>query len=129
MTVKNRRQPQPDLIDHKMRVGTSCGKGPAMLRRLAILMSLLAALIVGATMVARADMMTPCPMMDHSGGTGDADYPMPCAGLCVSLPFAAPNEASSTVHDSLDRAAHLAPIYSFAVTGRDPPPPFHPPRV
>jgi hypothetical protein len=106
-----------------------CGNRTAMLRRFAISISLLAALIVGATTIAHADMMTPCPMMDHSGGTGDADYPMPCAGLCVSLPFAAPNEASSTVYYSLDRAARLAPTYSFAVTGRDPPPPFHPPRV
>jgi hypothetical protein len=99
-----------------------------VLRRAAFTLSLLATLVVGATTVARAGTMMPCPMMDHSSGT-DADYPMPCAGLCVSLPFAPPNEASSTVHGSLDRAARIAPFYSFAVTGRDPPPPFHPPRV
>jgi hypothetical protein len=100
------------------------------LRRVAFALSMIAALAVGATPFARADMMTPCPMMDHPSGTDDAGYPMPCAaGLCVSLPFAAPIGAASTVHHNLDRAERIAPIYSFAVTGLDPPPPFHPPRV
>jgi hypothetical protein len=90
------------------------------LRRVAFALSMIAALAVGATPFARADMMTPCPMMDHPSGTDDAGYPMP---------FAAPIGAASTVHHNLDRAERIAPIYSFAVTGLDPPPPFHPPRV
>ena len=101
-----------------------------LVRRVALAVLMLAALSVSTGAVMRADVMMPCPMMDQSGGTDDADCPMPCAaGVCVSLPFAAPSGASSTVHHDLDRAERITLIYSFAVTGRHPPPPFHPPRV
>ena len=101
-----------------------------LLRRIAFILSMLAALAVGATTLARAEMMIQCPMMDHAGGTDDVGYPMPCAaGICISLPVAAPDGVPSTVHHELDRAERIASIYAFAVTGRDPPPPFHPPRI
>ena len=100
------------------------------LRRVALALLMLAALAVGGTTFARGDMVMPCPMMDEVGGNGDVDCPMPCAaGVCVSLPIAPPNGISSAIHHSFDRAERVASAYSFAVTGRDPPPPFHPPRV
>jgi hypothetical protein len=101
-----------------------------LVRRVAIVLSMLAALIVGATTLARADMMTQCSMMDESGGSDDIDCPMPCvAGACVSLPFAAPSLAASSIHQSLDRAERVELIYSSRVMGQEPSPPFHPPRI
>jgi hypothetical protein len=100
------------------------------MRRLAITLSLLAALIVGTTPFARADLVIPCPMMDQAGDIDGHDLPMPCsAGMCASVPLVFANPIPSTIPYSLEDSKDLPPVYAFALAGEKRAPPDRPPSI
>ncbi len=97
-----------------------------ILRHVALVLALAAALAAGATGVLRAEFTPPCAMMDH-GDDGAPCTPTACpAALCAVTPFAPPALTSAPLVFMPAEARFVMPA-DLAVTGEHPPPPHKPP--
>lgn len=99
-----------------------------ILRHIALVLALAAAVAAGTTSVLRADLQSvPCTMMDHGEDEGAPCSPSACPlALCAATPFVPPTLAMSLATVTHAEMRFIMPA-DLDITGEHPPPPQRPP--